>query len=655
MARSFALVRPFRARAPAAKIRNTPRFLRQAGAWTAHLHVDPETSLYGTGEIAGPLRRNGHVTEAWAKQPFRVEDDGTPVPNYDARSKSLYQAHPWVLAVRPDGTSFGVLADTTYRLEMDLRHGIRLTCAEPFPVLVIDGDDPSTVIRRLASLTGTMELPPRWTLGYHQSRFSYHPDDRVRKVADEFRKRGIPCDGLWVDIHYMDAYKVFTFDPAGFPSPSATNAYLHDRGFKSVWILDPAVKVEEGYDAYEEGRAGAHFLVDDEGREYHAWTWPGEAAFPDFTRPETRRWWRKRTRELLSKGMDGLWVDLNEPSPILPHGAELPDELVHRGGGDIPSGTHRQYHNVYGLLMSESTRDAMLEARPERRPFVLTRSSYLGGQRCAATWTGDNTAAPEHLRWSVSMVLNLGLSGQPNSGPDIGGFAGTPSPELFAHWIGVGAFLPFCRTHHGLHGDQEPWSFGPEVEVIARTALRRRYRLLPYLYTLFHDATISGLPVARPLFLTDPANASLAAEDDAFLLGPDLLVQPALTPGGWHTTSAPSGTWRPLTLVGEDPAVDRAHPVLRLREGAALPVGPGGETVEEAFEGPITLFVSFDSSGRATGRLYEDDGDGFGFRRGEYRLTTYEVTRRGSENVVRVVDREGDLPPRDDAPSVAVL
>jgi alpha-glucosidase len=632
-----------------------PSFDGGSGVWTASVRTEPGTHLYGTGEVAGPLRRNGYVTEAWAKQPFRIEDDGKPAPNYDDRSKSLYQAHPWVLAVRGDGTSFGAIADTTYRVEIDLRDGIRFTVSEPFPVIVIEGDHPEAVLRRLGALVGTMELPPRWTIGYHQSRFSYHPDRKLQSIAEEFRARRIPCDGLWVDIHYMDEYKVFTFDPTGFPNPGETNASLRRQGFKSIWILDPAVKMEEGYDAYEEGRAEGHFLKDRDGREYRAWTWPGEAAFPDFTQPATRRWWKERTVDFLSDGMDGLWVDLNEPSPILPHGSELPEDLVHRGGGDIPAGPHRQYHNIYGMLMSESTREAMLEARPERRPFVLTRSSFLGGHRYAATWTGDNAATEDHLRWSVSMVLNLGLSGQPNSGPDIGGFAGTPSPALFAHWIGVGAFLPFCRTHHGLRGDQEPWSFGPDVEEVSRTALRRRYRLLPYLYTLFREASESGLPVVRPLFFADPTDPTLTAEDDAFLLGRDVLVQPALEPGGVQTEATPAGLWRPFTLVGETPGIQTAHPVLRLREGAALPVGPGGETTEEAFDGDLTLLVSFDASGKAIGQLYEDAGDGFGFQNGEYRLTTYEVARRGPGHVVRVVERQGNLPPRDDMPSVVIL
>lgn len=653
--RSFALEKPLRATGPVPPgWKTTPRFECSSARCSVTLRVHPGTDLYGTGEVAGPLRRNGFVTEAWAKQPFRI-DDGKPVPNYDESSKSLYQAHPWVLAVRADGSAFGVLADTTYRLEIDLRDGLRLTCSEPFPVIVIEGTNPHEVVRRLADLTGRNELVPRWTLGYHQCRFSYYPDARVRELADQLRDHEIPCDAIWVDIHYMDAYKVFTFDPEGFPDPAGTNDYLHERGFRSVWILDPAVKVEPGYEVYEQAVAHGHFIRDSDGREHHEWTWPGDAAFPDFTRPETRAWWAAHTMKFLEHGMDGVWVDLNEPSPILPLGAELPNDLVHAGGGDIPPGTHAQYHNVYGLLMSKATRDAMQRAHPDRRPFVLTRSSYLGGQRYAATWTGDNVSDWRHLHWSVPMVLNLGLSAQPFSGPDIGGFAGTPSPELFAHWIGVGALLPFCRTHNALTGDQEPWSFGPEVEEISRVALRRRYRLLPYLYTLFYEAATTGLPVARPLFFADPADLSLRREDDAFLLGGDVMVQPALREHEAHDFAMPRGRWRPFTVAGEDPDTTAAHPVLRLRPGAILPVGPGGQTTDTSFEGPLTLLVSLDEGGRARGQLYEDAGDGYGYRQGEYLLTTYEAIDDGRGVDVQIVGRQGTYRSRFDALRVEVL
>ena len=643
--RSFALTEPLPARGPVPEGWTTvPRFECTSEQFVATIPIDADTSLYGTGEVAGPLLRNGFVTDVWAKQPFRIEDDGTVTPHYDERSKSLYQAHPWVLAVRGDGTAFGVLADTTFRLEIDLRDGIRLCSVKPFPVIVIDGASPQEVVRQLAALTGRIERPPHWALGYQQCRFSYYPDDRVRELAREFRKRAIPCDGIWIDIHYMDAYKVFTFDPERFPDPKGTNDYLHDLGFRSVWILDPAVKVEPGYSVYDEGVAGGHFLRDAGGEEHHESTWPGDAAFPDYTRPETRAWWTGLTESFLERGMDGLWVDLNEPSPILPLGAELPSDLKHRGGGELGPGDHAQYHNVYGLLMAKATDEAMRASRPDRRPFVLSRSNYLGGQRYAAAWTGDNVSSWQHLDWSVPMVLNLGLSGQPFSGPDIGGFAKTPPPDLFARWIALGAFLPLCRTHSSLEGEQEPWSFGEAAEEVSRVALRRRYRLLPYLYTAFQEAATTGLPVARPMFFADPSDLSLRGEERAFLLGGDVLVESRLSEHEARDLRTPSGEWRPFTLAGEDPAAEIEHPVLRLRTGAIIPVGPGGQTTEKAFEGPLTLILSLDRAGRACGRLYEDAGEGFGYRDGDYLLTTYEAVLSDGVVELSVAAEEGNRP-----------
>ncbi len=643
--KSFAVIEPIEAAPQSADSCSVrPTFVKTDDRFTALVATDEGTSLYGTGEIAGGLLRDGCVTEMWAKQPFRIDPDGKVVPNYDDRSPSLYQAHPWVLAVRADGSAYGVLADTTYRLRVDLTYGIEFSSTERFSVIVIDGDSPHRVLERLGTLTGTIELPPHWALGYQQSRFSYYPDARVRELADEFRARSIPCDVIWIDIHYMDDYKVFTFDEERFPDPQATNDYLHQRDFRSVWILDPAVKAEPGYFVYDEGVLGAHFLCDRNGDEYHGSTWPGEAAFPDFTRPQTREWWKRLTVAFLNNGMDGIWVDLNEPSLILPLGAELPEDLAHEGGGDLPPGPHAQYHNVYGMLMAQVTHGAMREAFPERRPFVLSRSNYLGGQRYAAAWTGDNTATWQQLRWSVSMLLNLGLSAQPFCGVDIGGFAGLPSRSLFAHWIGVGALFPFSRTHTSLKETQELWSFGSEVESTARTALQRRYRLLPYLYTVFREAAVKGMPVMRPVFLADPKDPDLRAEDHAFLIGADVLVVPRLSEDDAHHVSLPKGTWRSFTLVGEDLTQDRALPALRIRDGAIVPIGGGGQTTAEAFSGPLTLLVSLDGAGHARGALYEDEGDGYGYLEQQYLLTTYEAARKDGSVEVWVTAQEGKRP-----------
>lgn len=618
-----------------------PIFTKNDNQYRVNLNIAEGTSLYGTGEIAGPLLRNGKVSETW----------NTDAYAYGRENERLYQSHPWVLVVRKDGSSYGVFADTTYRCRIDLTKGIEFSVKErPFPVYIFAGDSPQQVLKRLAGLIGTIELPPKWALGYHQCRWSYYPDARAREIADEFRNRKIPCDVIWFDIHYMDGYRIFTFSPEHYPDPKATNDYMHKHDFKTVWMIDPGVKKEEGYFVYDQGTAGNHWVLTADEEEFNGKVWPGMCAFPDFTRPETRKWWAGLYKDFMATGIDGVWNDMNEPAIFWEEGyggGTMPDDNIHRGGGNIPHGTHAQYHNIYGMLMVKASREGILAANPDKRPFVLTRANYIGGQKYGATWTGDNVSNWEHLKDSIPMILNLGLSGQPFSGPDIGGFVNDSTPELFARWFGIGAFFPFSRGHTAKDNrDKEPWSFGPEVEEIVQTALERRYRLLPHIYTLFHEASTTGLPVMRPVFFADPADPELRDEDDAFLLGSDLLVLPQTSAHSKTDHQIPGGIWLPISLV-ENEKLSGDHPELLIRGGAIIPTGKIIQNTTENSLDPLTLIVCLDNNGYAEGILYEDAGEGFGYRNGEYSLTTYEAKTEGDKVIVRIKNREGKWSPDD--------
>jgi len=614
-----------------------PKFgIDKSGRHTAIMKIDAGTSLYGTGEVAGPLLRNGQVITCWNFDAY----------GYDRNTKALYQSHPWVLAVRKDGTAFGVLADTTWKCWISLVDGIKFTAEGPsFPVIIIDRNSPQEVLKALASLTGTMPLPPKWALGYHQCRHSYYPDKRVREIAKEFRSRKIPCDVIWMDIDYMDGFRIFTFDKKGFPNPAALNDYLHKMGFKSVWMINPGVKAEKGYFVYDQGAAGDHWVKRADGKEYNGEVWPGMCAFPDFTRPETRTWWASLYKPFMALGVDGVWNDMDEPAILKVKSKTMPLDNIHRGGGGLPEGPHTQYHNVYGMLMVRATREGVQAANPDKRPFVLTRANFIGGHRYAATWTGDNVANWIHLKDSVSMALNLGLSGQPFSGPDIGGFVNNGDGKQFGRWMGVGALLPFARGHTGKgNRDKEPWSFGKDVEDTCRTALERRYRLLPYLYTLFREASVTGLPVARPVFFANPADPKLRREDSAFLLGSDLLVLPKLTPRADRASAQPSGIWRTVSLVGEDIAKDANQPELKIRGGAIIPLGKVVQSTVEKSLDPLTLLVCLDENGLAEGVLYEDAGDGYGYKKGQYLLTKYAARQDGNRVIVEIISKQGQMP-----------
>jgi alpha-glucosidase len=362
--------------------------------------------------------------------------------------------------------------------------------------------------------------------------------------------------------------------------------------------------------------------------------------FPDFTRADVRRWWGGLYSGFLDSGIDGVWNDMNEPAVFEQPGWTMPSNNVHRADDALGGpGTHARYHNVYGMLMSQATLEGVQAARPNQRPFVLTRASFIGGQRYAATWTGDNTASWEHLDYSIPMVLNLGLSGQPFSGPDIGGFCEAGDGDMFARWMGFGALFPFARGHTGKGNiDKEPWSFAAHVETTTRHALEGRYRLLPYLYTVFREAWTTGLPVWRPLFFADSADPHLRDVDDAWLIGSDLLVIANTSPKDKAITPPmPEGMWADITIdifgCDDDPNLPR----LLLREGAAIPVGPVVQNTAEPID-TITVLANTGADGRANGLWYEDAGEGHEYLDGEYGLWSLQVENR----VLSTLKTEGE-------------
>eukprot|EP00252_Welwitschia_mirabilis_P011944 TRINITY_DN2656_c0_g1_i2.p1 TRINITY_DN2656_c0_g1~~TRINITY_DN2656_c0_g1_i2.p1 ORF type:complete len:985 (-),score=212.67 TRINITY_DN2656_c0_g1_i2:79-3033(-) len=593
------------------------------------------TSLYGTGEVSGSLERTGKRIFAW----------NTDAWGYGGGTTSLYQSHPWVLAVLPNGEGYGILADTTRRCEIDLRDGpnIKFTASASYPVVTFGPfPTPSTVIRSLSHAIGTVFMPPKWALGYHQCRWSYDSDKRVIEVATNFRERRLPCDVIWMDIDYMDGFRCFTFDSSRFPNPQSLAHYLHGKGFKAIWMIDPGIKNEEGYFVYDSGSSHDVWTLDAKGKPYVGEVWPGECVFPDFTQEKTRKWWSRLVADFVPNGVDGIWNDMNEPAVFKTVTKTMPDSNIHRGDEELGGHQkHIHYHNVYGMLMARSTYEGMLLAHPRKRPFVLSRSGYIGSQRYAATWTGDNLATWEHLHMSITMALNLGLSGQPFSGPDSGGFAGNATPRLFARWIGIGALLPFSRGHseQGTK-DHEPWAFGVECEMVCQLALQRRYRLLPHLYTLFYQAHTKGDLVIAPLFFADSKDPRLRGVEDAFLLGPLLVSASTSRKGSSNTkeTVFPKGIWRQFDFGDSHPDL----PFLFLQGGSIIPVGPCIQHVGEATpDDVLTLLIALGEEGRAEGTLYEDDGDGYGYQQGQFLLSHYVAESSSSTVTVKVLRTEG--------------
>ena len=611
-----------------------PTFYSKEGKTIATLPIRKGTSLYGTGETKGSLLRNGKNITLWNTDNFKYSLAG---------GKRLYQSHPWVLGVNSDGTAFGVIADNTWRQQIDLSDSIRFISDGPaFRVIVIKRDSPQEVIKELAELVGKMEMPPLWSLGYQQCRFSYVPDSRIKSVADTFRLKNIPCDVIWMDIDYMERFKIFTFDKQKIPDPKGVNDYLHNKGFHSVWMIDPGVKAEKNYPVYESGNNGNHWVQTADHKVFHGKVWPGDCVFPDFTMPDTRAWWGGMYKDFMATGIDGVWNDMNEPSVFDGPDGSMPKDNWHRGGGDLQPDVHLRYHNVYGMLMVKASREGILNANPGKRPFVLSRSGFLGSNRYAATWTGDNCGTVEHMKMSIPMVLNLGLSGQAFCGPDMGGFALNTSADLFGQWISMGAFFPFMRGHASNDtNNKEPWAFGQEIENVSRTALNRRYQLLPYFYTLFYESSKTGMPVMRPVFFADPKDSTLRKEDQVFLVGNDILVIPK-----WADHPAiPTGIWRTLPFAGENSPTDKYQADVKIKGGAIIPMGKIIQNTTQFNLDSLTVMVSLDKNGKAFGTLYEDAGEGFAYKKGIYRNYEFSALQKGTTVTVTITAKDGLLQP----------
>ena len=613
----------------------------------------PEDEHYfGLGEEAGPLDKRGHTYVMW----------NTDAYGWDESTDPLYETIPFFIGLR-QGRAYGVFFDNTYRSSFDMGAASpdRLSFGAEggeMNYYFFYGPDPKTVLARYTELVGRTPLPPRWAMGYHQSRYSYYPDKMVRFIADNFRERHIPCDALFLDIHYMDGYRVFTWDKSRFPDPPKLLSDLRHKGFRVVPIIDPGIKIDPNYWAYQEGVKGDDFVKMPGGKPFVGAVWPGECNFPDFTQPRVRDWWGSLYKGLLADGIAGIWNDMDEPSIFaVPSKTMPPDAIFWDQGLNSP---HTKIHNVYGMLMSEGTHDGLLKLRPNERPLVITRATYAGGQRYAAVWTGDNGSTWDHLRISVQELMNMGLSGLALAGADIGGFALSAGPELYTRWLEAGIFYPYCRTHteYGSR-EQDPWAYGNRFTDINRQSIELRYRLLPYLYNAFHEASETGIPVMSALLLDYPDDATAVEQNDEFLFGDDLLVAPVLKDseitwdvylprGEWYDYWTDQRTRGPRHLMVSAP-IDRV-PIF-VRAGAIVPTQQAVQYTDEAPIDPLTFEIYPQGTGSAgsaqasSRQYYEDDGISFDYQRGVSLRENVTVRQEDRGLGIEVSAREGSYTP----------
>jgi alpha-glucosidase len=617
---------------------------------------------FGLGDKTGPLDRRNQAFTLWNTDAYRFQESTDP----------LYKSIPYFMAYHA-GIATGILMDNTWRSSFDFgkeTSGIYSfgAVAGPIDYYLFYGPSPKQVVETYAWLTGTPPLPPLWTFGFQQSRFSYMSQARVLEVANRFRADSIPADAIFLDIDFQKKNQPFTIDTTAFPDLPGMIAQLKAENFHVVAITDPHIANLPGqnYAPFDSGILGDHFVKNPDGSVFTGKVWPGPSVFPDFTRLQTRAWWGTLYSGLRTSGIEGFWNDMNEPSVFDSPTLTVPVDVIHRvdePGFKPRIATHAEIHDVYGMENSRATYEGLRALDPDRRPFVLTRATYAGGQRYAATWTGDNSSSWNHLRLATPMLENLGLSGFAYSGADVGGYAGSPTPELLTKWIELGTFQPIDRDHSEKGtADQEPWVSGPEQEAIRRRFIEARYQLMPYIYTLAEEASRTGLPMLRPLFLEFPdatADRHPIDTDNAaageFLLGANLLIAPPPYPddldsysvefpsSGWYNywtgekvsyaDSASAAVPDPTGIPGRSapltirvtPAVDQL-PVFA-RAGSILPIQPVIQSTNQTPQGTLTLRIYVGD--QCAGELYLDDGNTFAYQHGAFLKMKFSCERDG--------------------------
>lgn len=495
-------------------------------------------AYYGLGEKGGDLNKKGCYTEN-----FNTDD-----PETDDDSITYYKTIPFYVALKEEAT-YGIFFDNSFRSYFDMgkEMGDRIffgAIGGQIQYYFIPGENIKEVVKNYTALTGRMEMPPLWSLGYQQCRFSYFSQEEVRELVKTFEEKDIPLDVVYLDIDYMDGFRVMTFKTPNFDDAAGLIGDLKEKGIRTITIIDPGVKVDEEYDVFKRGKEGNHFTKKLDGEMFIGAVWPGDSAFPDFSNKDCREWWKSELKKFISEhGMDGIWNDMNEPCVFNNDHKTMLETCLHNSDNGVIE--HKEFHNRYGFEMSRCSKEAQEELHPNERGFSMTRATYAGGQRYSSVWTGDNMSLWSQMRMSISMNANLGISGFSFVGNDVSGFGLDSSEELFIRWMEMGPFIPIFRNHSNMYTRrQEPWAFGPRAEKIAKKSIELRYELLPYIYDLYYISHKEGLPIFRPMIMEYEKDMNLLNMREQFMLGENMIVAPVLYEGERSkTVYLPKGIW----------------------------------------------------------------------------------------------------------------
>lgn len=584
-------------------------------AVTTYKKLQINEHFIGLGEKTGNLDRKGEGYTNWNSDVYGYRIDQDP----------LYSTIPFYIGIHHN-INYGIFLDNTY--QSDFNFGASNNRFSSFGArggemnyYFIYHKHLADIITSYTFLTGRMPLPPKWSLGYQQNRYSYYPESEVMRVANTLREKRIPSDGITLDIHYMDKYQLFTWNKKRFPNPLAMNTELNKLGFKTTVIVDPGIKVETGAPAYESGSKQDVYIKYPDGKPYTGQVWPGWCNFTDFTSVKGRNWWHDQVIFFAKSGISGIWNDMNE---ISTWGQKMPDNVLFNYDGNQTN--HLQAHNVYGMQMARSSYEGAI-AHFAERPFILSRSGYSGLQRYSALWTGDNRAEEDHMLQGVRLLNSLGLSGVSFTAMDIGGFTGNPSTSLYTKWMELGAFIPYFRNHTGINTKAaEPWTFGEDVQDVVRDYISLRYQLLPYLYSTFYESTQNGLPVMRSLAINytfDP-NIFDSAFQNQYEFGNGFMVAPFESTKEYGRIYFPEGEWYNLyNGTIHQGKQEKIIPLsvnklpIYVKGGSIIPMQSLVQTTATLPTDTLTIHL-YNGSKPNQFVYYEDDGKSFDYQKGDF-------------------------------------
>ncbi len=630
-------------------------------------HLGKDDIVYGLGENVRGINKRGWI----------YVSDCTDIPHHHEDVHSLYGAHNFLLI---DGEeTFGLFIDTPAKVTFDIGYTkydeLRITVEDnAFDLYVIEPNKemarsdeeqnrtesetreqdlsaPEQIVHEFRELIGRSYLPPKWAFGVGQSRWSYVTSQEVREVARQYREHHLPLDMIYLDIDYMERYKDFTVDREAFPDFEELVGEMKEQGIRLVPIIDGGVKIEAGYDVYEEGIANGYFCKDEDGKEFVIGVWPGRCHFPDMLNEEAGRWFGRKYKVLLDMGIEGFWNDMNEPAIFYSERRleKLFDKLETYKGRNLDLDTfsefqeltqglsnhpedyrsfyhnyrgqkvrHDKVHNLFGYYMTRSAAEAFGELEPEKRILLFSRASYIGMHRYGGIWTGDNKSWWSHLLMNLKMMPSLNMCGFLYTGADIGGFGSDCTRDLVLRWLGLGIFLPLLRNHSAMGTRrQEPYEF--EDTEAFRGILALRYRLLPYIYSEFMKAALTDGMYARPLGFVWPKDPIARRVEDQLLIGESIMIAPVYEQNAvGRTVYLPEEMklvrFRNAQIV-EETVLPAGHHyveipldevVLFVRKGHILPLAQGGEKVADVDWDELELVHFADRGARY--ELYDDDG-----------------------------------------------